>query len=374
MFRIGVIGYGKRINVIAELLVNSGECEVEAIADTDCERVKSRFPALASDIRYYTDAEEMLRTEALDGVLIGTRCSSHTRYALLVAKYNLPLYIEKPVCTTYEDLYLLKNIPHMNEKTVVSFPLRCALVVERVKKLVESERIGKLTQVQAYNNVPYGGNYFHKWYRDVAETGGMFLQKATHDVDYINYVIGRKPIRVCAMSAQIVYGGDKPAALRCKDCPDVATCTEAPIVNAAKNDLETYDYCSFATDVGIEDVNSMLIEYADGVHAAYTQNFVARCGAKKRGARFIGYNGTLEFDFYTGEIRIFDHFTDTEELITVADDGSHFGGDKLLADGLIAVMKDGTPSLAPLCDGIVSAEICLAARESAHNHVFVDLS
>ena len=26
------------------------------------------------------------------------------------------------------------------------------------------------------------------WYKDETETGGLFLQKATHDLDYINYL------------------------------------------------------------------------------------------------------------------------------------------------------------------------------------------
>jgi hypothetical protein len=32
--------------------------------------------------------------------------------------------------------------------------------------------------VQAINNVPYGSVYYHSWYRDPKETGGLFLQKA----------------------------------------------------------------------------------------------------------------------------------------------------------------------------------------------------
>lgn len=373
MLKIGVIGYGKRINAIANLLIEDAECEIFAIADVDVERVKTRFPGLKENVKYYRGAEEMLKSEKLDGVLIGTRCSTHTKYAVLVSEYGLPLFLEKPVCTTYDDLERLKKLSDMDLRTVVSFPLRTSLIVERVKEIIESGRIGKLTQIQSANNVPYGANYFHKWYRNATETGGMFLQKATHDLDFISYIIGLSPVRVAALKSQSVYGGDKTPGHRCKDCPDAENCPETPKVKAAAIDTEIYDYCSFARDVTIEDCGSMLVEYKGGIHAVYTQNFVVREGAAKRGARFIGYKATLEFDFYTGEIHVFDHYTGEHEVITVKDDGSHFGGDKFLTDAFIKVMKNGEPSPSPLSGGIASAEVCLAAKYSAENGVFVEI-
>ena len=373
MLKIGVIGYGKRINTIANLLTESGECEIHSIADIDTERVKSRFPHLSPNIKYYNDLEQMLDCEKLDGVLVGTRCSSHANYACKVARVGLPLFLEKPVCTTYKDLESLKALKDIDKKTVVSFPLRTSLIVERVKEIYESGRIGKLSQIQSANNVPYGANYYHKWYRDAGETGGMFLQKATHDLDFIRYITSLKPKRVAAIKSKQIFIGDKPAGLRCKDCPEVDTCPETPKVTAAKIDTEIYDYCSFARDVTIEDSGSVLVEFEGGVHCAYTQNFVVRNDAKKRGARLIGYKATLEFDFYTAEIRIIDHGTGEVELIKIGNDGSHFGGDKFLATSFIEIMKNGTPSPSTLTDGIVSAEMCLAATLSANEHIFVEI-
>ena len=57
--------------------------------------------------------------------------------------------------------------------------------------------------------------------------------------------------------------------------------------------------CSFANDTGNHDSASVLIRYDNGVHAVYTQNFITRKDAGKRGAIIIGYKGTLEFDWGT---------------------------------------------------------------------------
>ncbi len=126
----------------------------------------------------------MLKNEALDGVIIGTRCSTHTDFAELASKYSLPIFLEKPVCIKEDDLARLEAlVPQMNDKTVVSFPLRVSNLLLKVKEIIDSGRIGKVEHVQAYNNVPYGIGYYHKWYREESVTGGMFLQKATHDLD-----------------------------------------------------------------------------------------------------------------------------------------------------------------------------------------------
>ena len=201
----------------------------------------------------------------------------------------------------------------------------------------------------------------------------MFLQKATHDLDYVSYVTGLSPLCVCAMKSKKIFGGKRPAGLRCKDCPEHESCPEFSFVEGCKNDIEVYDYCSFSEDVGIEDCGSIILEYETGVQGVYSQSFVTRHGAKKRGARFIGYKGTVEFDFYTGKITVYDHMNDTSETINVENGGSHFGGDKFLVNSFIEVMKHGTPSASPLSGGIISAETCLAARKSSEEHVFVKI-
>ena len=93
----------------------------------------------------------------------------------------------------------------MNTKTVVSFPLRTSAILLKVKELIDSGKIGTVEHVQAYNNVPYGRGYYHKWYRLESETGGQWLQKATHDLDYINLLLGGlRPIRLCAVKTKII--------------------------------------------------------------------------------------------------------------------------------------------------------------------------
>lgn len=378
MLKFGVIGYGNRIGGIVKKLVNSGEAKLTAVMDVDLDACRAKADELGyTDVTYYSDAEEMLQKEQLDGVLIGTRCSLHTHYALMVAKYNIPLFLEKPVCIVEEDLARLASIvPTMNEKTVVSFPLRTSAIMLKVKEILDSGKIGSIDHVQAYNNVPYGRGYYHKWYREEKETGGQFLQKSTHDLDYIRFLLGDlKPVRICAAKSQRVFGGNEPAGKKCADCDKTKTCPESPYnVKKIGDRYVIGEYCCFSKDVTIEDSGSCILEFENGMHVVYTQNFVARNGAGKRGARLIGFKGTLEFDWVTSKINVYRHQENiTEEYTINGASGSHFGGDQNLVDNFIDVMKGEAKSMAPLTEGIDSARLCLAAKKSSEEHVFVEI-
>ena len=373
MLKIGVIGYGNRIDGIVKKLLGTQKVSLAAVMDIDNDGVKEKYLSEDKNINYYDDAQKMLNAEKLDGVLIGTRCSTHAMYTKLVSKYDIPLFLEKPVCTNYEDLYLLEKIDNLEDKCVVSFPLRVSAILEYVKEIIDLGKIGEITHIEAYNNVNYARGYYHKWYRDENETGGLFLQKATHDIDYINYLLnGLKPVCITAMKSKQVFWGDKEEGLKCKDCPEYETCTESP-KNVAKNGdgFVIGEYCCFAKDTGNEDSGSMLVEYENGMHVVYTQDFVVRNKAGNRGARIIGYKGTIDFDWTTNEVNVYQHLRNIKETHVLSTNGSHYGGDAVLCENFIGVMEGKEKSKAPLSAGILSAKMCLGAKKSSEEKVFV---
>ena len=309
MKRIGFIGYGLRSETMMKSFRSlEADITVAAVADP---RHAEIAPGLAGDpyfahTRWYADADELLAGEALDGVFIGTRCSLHTPYACRVLDMGLPLFLEKPVCITRPQYEQLRRAAAGKEKqVVVSFPLRLSSITLEMKRIVDSGVLGRLTMVQAVNNVPYGSVYYHSWYRDPAETGGLFLQKATHDIDYIHFLTGERPVSVCAKTAKLHFKGDRPAGLHCPDCPDYRTCPESSYVvkNILKEDVQG-DTCCFASDTGNEDGASVIFTTESGMLISYNQNFVVKKSAGRRGARLIGTEGSAEFDFYTAEIRV----------------------------------------------------------------------
>lgn len=370
--RLGVIGYGRRIHAIVNQLVKcDSRCQVVAIADLDKERAMQGIQEAQLPIpRCYGSADEMLASETFDGILIGTRCALHAEMAMKVLPLGIPIFLEKPVATTMADWDRLSNYAkRYRSPVVVSFPLRYTPLVQMAKELLDSGKIGKVEHVQAVNNVTYGGTYYHGWYRDEKETGGLFLQKTTHDFDYIQYLLGERPISLCAVKSKQVFKGDKPAMLRCSACGERA-CEERVVPEGSVPDREN-DYCCFAVDTGNEDSSSAIVTYESGMHMSYSQNFFVRRQAAARGARLIGYKGTIEFDFYTGRLEVHYHHKPVNETHCVRTDEPHFGGDPVLAQNFIDVVVGRDIPRAGLQDGLLSALMCLHARSSSETHEFM---
>ncbi len=117
-----------------------------------------------------------------------------------------------------------------------------------------------------------------------------------------------------------------------------------------------------------------MMRYENGMHAVYTQNFVARHLAGRRGMRMIGHTGTLEFDWNTNELLVFSHTECKVDKYSVKPKtgGGHSGGDYALIRDFIALMN-GDKSVSSLDEGLSSAYICMMARESAQTHKFITL-
>lgn len=375
---LGVIGYGTQIKkIIHKVLQLEPDCRLVAVADVRIEEIRAEFKQKGvTDIVFFHTPEEMLEGIPLDGVFIGTRCSLHATMALKVLAKGLPLYLEKPVATSLEDLLRLKRMYESSgSHVVVSFPLRVIPLIRLAKEIIASGKVGTIEHVQAVNNVPYGGVYYQNWYRDENETGGLFLQKATHDLDYINYLLDAKPLMVCAMSSKQIFKGKKPAGLKCVDCGEQHVCLESYTLKKKKNIATVGDMCCFAVDTGNEDSGSVIIQYESGMHVSYSQNFHARREAATRGATLIGYKGTVQFDYYKSELKVYMHHKNEVGTYQVKpEDDGHGGGDTVLAQNFIHVIKGEAASLSPLEAGLLSALMCLKARESARTNSFQHIS
>lgn len=384
--RLGVIGFGGRIrHMLQEIDLFDTGAKVVAVVDPAEDRLRERFPDKLQGVTFYDDVDRMLDEAGVDGVLIGTQCVYHTPYAIKVLQRNLPLFLEKPVGINEEQLAELYAATQVStSEVVVSFPLRLSHLLQMTKEILDSGVIGTIENVQAINNVPfYGSNYFHGWMRDESLTGGLWLQKSTHDLDYLTYAVGKTPVRMVAVESKTVFTGDMPAGLYCLDCPVNDTCPESQknlfymqgILGDMHDAKDWWDgrwQCSFAVDTGNHDAATAILQYESGAHLTYTQNFYVRRGAAKRGATFVGYKGTVSFDWVTSEIVVHHHHSPWVERHTLGiGDGGHSGGDRELAHDFLAILHGTGRSRATLEDGLLSAQLCLMAKRSCRENGFV---
>ncbi|MDD3926924.1 MAG: Gfo/Idh/MocA family oxidoreductase [bacterium] len=238
----------------------------------------------------------------------------------------------------------------------------------------------------ASNYVSYGTIYFSMDYRWYDITQGLFLQKATHDFDYMSYLMDSSIVKVAAMASHgRIFGGNKPAGLRCSKCDEAGTCPESP-QNRKRNGSEIGDFlledhpCLFSVDCGSpergmnEDSSSALVEFANGAKGVYTQVFHVRRDAATRGAVISGYEGTVGFDWYKNELKRVRHHQPFTDTVKAGENMAHFGGDMELARDFIGLIEGRiSESRTPVSMGIQSVHACLAAKESSEKGIFIDV-
>ena len=409
MIRLAVIGMGARgSDLTAKLARIDPELTVGAVVDPDPAGVRLRLAQLGLDgprwqlqERQFISLENLVeRSASFDGILIATRDRWHTPQACAVAKTGLPVLLEKPVAINREQLdSLAETFAGRMDSVVVPFPLRATPLFKRVCEIVRSGVLGIINHVQAVNFISYGGTYFGNWYRDYDLCNGLWITKTTHDFDYLNQLLGVRPCTIAAMETRRVYGGDKPADLRCSACAITATCPESPQAMRRRgdsggvfrgdsgqvgslrpgapappavrySDLGPDDHwCMFSSISNRHhDAASCLISYENGVLVSYSQNCVSRRSAGSRGARITGYLATLEFDWNRNSLTLIEHQGRqiTTENIDAPEDG-HGGGDELLLRNFLAVIHGREKSRSPLDDAILSVAMSLAARESCRS-------
>lgn len=332
--RLGVIGLGNRATAILKVMceADTSVC-VAAIIDPAIEQAQDRIRETgiraSAKLMVFDDLSSFLdRDIELDGIVIGTRCHLHTKLAVELADRQIPIFLEKPVAISWEQLDRLREAyAGRDERIVVSFPLRRTPLFSAVLAVIRSGRLGPINQVQAVNYIPYGSVYVDSWYRDYELAGGLWLQKATHDFDYIHELAGGHPIAVSAMHTQAAW--------------------RPPVLN--------------------QDAGSALVRYHHGAHACYSQNFLSRHSAGARGATITGQDATLRFDWSKKEMIVVDHHQDRIDRSVIKSSDSHHGGDEELVKNFLQVIRGDAPSLTTLADGLRSAATCLAAREAAHH-------
>lgn len=330
---LAIVGLGDRAAWMASLIRRADpRVEIAAVVDPRPQDARQRAKKVSLELGestgWFESVERLLDEDRdLDGIVIGTHCDLHAPLAVRLAHHPASLFLEKPVAISWAQLRELRSaFAHRKRDVVVSFPLRLTPLFIAVREIVDSGRLGRLSQIQAVNNVPYGSVYVDTWYRDYDATGGLWLQKATHDFDYLHHLADSAPRAVMAMHSRQVW--------------------KKPVVH--------------------QDAGTAIVRYASGLHTSYVQNFIARRKAASRGATLIGEKATLSFDWYTNLIRVVEHENDRVDEIRIdANAEGHGGGDGGLARNFVEVMRGTAPSLTPIADGILSAATCLAARDAA---------
>ncbi|MDD2479080.1 MAG: Gfo/Idh/MocA family oxidoreductase [Victivallaceae bacterium] len=351
---------------------------------------KQKINGLTEEFRnlpFYTNVDKMLVNEDINTVLICTSCDAHAQMVEKCVKENMHILLEKPIAITEEDIekvwQSLKNYPKV---ATVNFTMRGAPVSLAAKQHIQNGTIGDIISVQYTNNVHYGDVYFRGWMRTRKRVGNLWLQKATHDFDIINSIIGLKPVSAAAFGSRLVYGGNMPNDLTCDNCDKKLSCPMSIYrlhFEAAKPLYPIHlRKCVYAKEIDIDDNQVSIFQYEGGVNVSYSQSFNAPQQGGQRGGCFVGTEGIMQLRYYN-------EFVETpQKMIIVGNSAidiiryrqkpgsrihevydwaghSHFDGTEYGLEAKVELLTgQDTKIKNSIEEGYISAKMCLAAQKS----------
>ncbi len=146
--------------------------------------------------KWYTDPYELVNDPEVNAIYIATPPSSHATFAIMAMKAGKPVYIEKPMASSYEDCTRINRVSEeMGVPCFVAYYRRYLPYFIKVKELVNEGKIGNVINVQIrFAQPPYDLDYNKQnlpWrvQADIAG-GGYFYDLASHQLDILQDIFG----------------------------------------------------------------------------------------------------------------------------------------------------------------------------------------
>ena len=389
--RYAIIGTGHRATSMWGVdLANRYKEEIEfvGLCDKNAKRAEAGKQLIGVDCPTFTNFDEMLAKTKPDLLTVTTMDSTHHQFIVKALEKGIDVITEKPMVTEAKDCQaVLDAEKKYNRKITVAFNYRYAPKHQKIKEILQSGEIGDVTSVDFawYLDTSHGADYFRRWHRLKSGGGSLWVHKATHHFDLINWWLAADPTEVSAYGKLNVYG--KNGAFRhtnCRPCPHKAKCPfywdmtkNARLMKlyAEAEDVDGYyrDGCVFREDVDIYDTMSAAVKYSNGVSMSYSLN--ASMPIEGYRVAFNGTKGRLEVRDYErqpwteevqAEIYLMKNMSGNRERIEMPNiKGGHSGGDDRLRE--VIFKKIEVPDILKLPDSRAGAMSCLtgiAARTS----------
>ncbi len=349
-----------------------------------------------------TDWTELAgRGQLADAVLICTQDRMHAEPAEAFAALGYHILLEKPMAPDEAGCRrIVAAVEKAGVMLAVGHVMRYTPYTRAVKQLADSGQLGDIMSVQHLEPVGFwhqAHSYVRGNWRRADLATSMLMAKSCHDLDWLQHILGRAPLRVSSFGSLTHFtAANRPpgAADRCvacsvePDCPYSAPrlyrglldrgargwplsvviddfSAEALDADEALDEaLRTgpYGRCVYSCDNDAVDHQVVTLEFPGATTAAFTMTAFTQPGHRR--TRLFGTRAELTGDGET--IRVYDFLTRTERTVTPAPEGGmnagegHGGGDAGLMDAFTAAVATGNRAL-----------ISSGPRESLASHLAV---
>ena len=418
--RYAIVGTGSRAGMYIGAITGDHADVAELVATVDVNPGRLDYydeviGERAHPVHYAPDdLEKAIERERVDRVIVTSPDFTHARYVARALRAGADVVVEKPLTVNEEgSREIAEAVRETGRSVVMTFNYRYSPRNSAFKRVIASGAIGKPLSVhfEWLLDTAHGADYFRRWHRDKANSGGLLVHKASHHFDLVNWWLSDVPRRVFASGGLRFYGPDnarrdgRVAGYERGTSDDVADPFALDLRHDEKlkrlyYDNESYDGYRrdqnvFAPGITIEDNLSLVVDYAGGASMSYSLN----AHSPWEGYRIAvnGTQGRVELDVIErGEVRlnadghtIVDpsavadttaaaglrsqgerillqrHWEPAQEVEIPQGEGSHGGGDAiLLRDVFVGAHDDPLGRAADYVDGVRAIAVGISGNRS----------
>lgn len=387
------------------------------LCDINPGRVKFAREYMGVNCPVFTDFDLMLRETRPDLVIVCTKDSTHHEFIVKGLEFGADVLTEKPLTTDEDRCRQIVEAERKSKKNlIVGFNYRWSPYMTKIKELLQNKSIGEITSVDFhwYLNTHHGASYFRRWHGLMNGGGSLWVHKATHHFDLLNWWLDDTPEEVFAYGSLEHYGKNGPfRGESCRKCAHKTECKYYWDITKSQHDMKLYvenekhdgyirDNCLFREEIDIYDKMSAQIRYKSNVVANYSLTTyspfegwrIAFNGQKGRIEAWLDipwmknehidqerlHAVEMEQGSKEGQINepliLFRNWEKYETVNVVSERAGHGGGDSRLQDKIFLNPDAADPyrHAAGLRDGVMSVMIGIAARKSIQSGQPVKIS
>ena len=344
----------------------------------------------------FTDWKPLLeKGKIADLCVIATMDRDHFAPAMKAIELGYDVLLEKPIAPTQEQCTALaRAAKEKGVRVVICTVLRYSDVFRTLKRIIDEGKIGEIMSInheECVGIIHQSHSFVRGNWGNVGRSSNMLLQKSCHDIDILQWLIGKKCKKVQSFGF-LSYFTEKNAPEGAPEycyqgCPASETCP----FNAVKlyyDDKENgwfrgaatkhvyhtdemvweaitktqYGKCVFRCDNDVVDHQTVSMLFEDNVTVTFSMNAFNPGG---RHIHIMGTKGEIRAALDSGSpISVFNYEKNDYEVydITGTDGvvGGHGGGD----EGLVATLYD-------YLTGEYNGNSIPDIRESYYNHSIV---
>jgi predicted dehydrogenase len=375
--RYALVGTGSRAFMYVDAICGtySAHHELVGLCDTSNVRMDFHHSRLAHkygiDVpRYGVDRFDDMAAAA-DVVIVTTVDATHDEYIVRAMDAGAHVLTEKPMTTTAEKAQrILAAIERTGRGLRVGFNYRYAPAYTELRRLVTDGAVGRplLVDFTWTLDTSHGADYFRRWHREKASSGGLLVHKATHHFDLVNWWIASVPQTVFAMGDLAFYGSGTSDERFGFDLTSHRV-LRGLYLDAVEETGYHRDQDVMSHGITIEDTMAVTARYRSGALLSYS--LVAYSPWEGLRVAITGDRGRIELDEEHAprprqRITRFPMFGEREDVPIPEAAGEHGGGDALLLDDLFNPDPPPDPlgRAASHRDGAASILLGLAANRS----------